>query len=107
GGRCGECSFRRPSTRWVLDGERVIDSAGRVSDLSLSLPGRANRSNAVVALAVAEVFGVVTAQALPRMRDVVSVAGRYTRLARRGRQVRLVLAQNPAGGLAAVGVPYP
>jgi len=104
GWRCGECSFRRPSTRWVLDGERVIDSAGRVSDLSLALPGRANRSNAVVALAVAEVFGVVTAQALPRLREVVSVAGRYTRLARRGRQVRLLLAKNPAGWLEAFDV---
>ncbi|MBO0818785.1 MAG: DUF1727 domain-containing protein, partial [Actinobacteria bacterium] len=77
---------------------------GRVSDLSLSLPGRANRSNAVVALAVAEVFGVETAQALPRLREVVSVAGRYTRLARRGRQVRLLLAKNPAGWLEAFDV---
>jgi len=107
GWRCGECAFRRPSTRWVLDGDRVIDSAGRLSDLSLSLPGRANRSNAVVALAVAEVFGVETAQALPRLRDVVSVAGRYTRLARRGRQVRLLLAKNPAGWLEAFDVLEP
>jgi len=107
GWRCGECAFRRPATRWVLDGERVIDSAGRVSELSLSLPGRANRSNAVIALAVAEVFGVETAQALPRLRDVVSVAGRYTRLARRGRQVRLLLAKNPAGWLEAFDVLEP
>src|SRR5205814_616904 len=70
GWRCGECAFRRPSTRWVLDGDRVIDSAGRISDLSLSLPGRAHRSNAVVALAVSAVSGVETAQALPRPRDV-------------------------------------
>jgi UDP-N-acetylmuramyl tripeptide synthase len=104
GWRCGECTFRRPSTRWVLDGDRVIDSAGRLSDLSLSLPGRANRSNAVVALAVSEVFGVDTAQALPRLRDVVSIAGRYTRLTRRGRTVRLLLAKNPAGWLEAFDV---
>jgi UDP-N-acetylmuramyl tripeptide synthase len=104
GWRCGECSFRRPAARWVLDGDRVIDSAGRVSDLSLSLPGRANRANAVVALAVAEVFGVDTAEALPRLRTVASVAGRYTRLARRGRQVRLLLAKNPAGWLEAFDV---
>ena len=58
----------------------------------------------MVALAVAEVFGVETAQALPRLRDVVSVAGRYTRLARRGRQVRLLLAKNPAGWLEAFDV---
>jgi lipid II isoglutaminyl synthase (glutamine-hydrolysing) len=107
GWRCGECAFRRPSARWVLDGDRVIDSMGRISDLSLSLPGRANRSNAVVALAVSEVFGVDTAQALPRLRDVVSVAGRYTRLARRGRQVRLLLAKNPAGWLEAFDVLEP
>jgi UDP-N-acetylmuramyl tripeptide synthase len=50
------------------------------------------------------VFGVETAQALPRLRDVVSVAGRYTRLARRGRQVRLLLAKNPAGWLEAFDV---
>jgi lipid II isoglutaminyl synthase (glutamine-hydrolysing) len=82
----------------------VIDSAGRVSELSLTLPGRANRSNAVVALAVAEVFGVDPAQALPRLREVASVAGRYTRLDRRGRQVRLLLAKNPAGWLEAFDV---
>jgi len=107
GWRCGECAFRRPATRWVLDGDRVIDSAGRISDLSLSLPGRANRSNAVVALAVAEVFGVETAQALPRLREVASVAGRYTRLARHGREVRLLLAKNPAGWLEAFDVLAP
>jgi len=107
GWRCAECAFRRPATRWVLDGDRVIDSAGRISDLSLSLPGRANRSNAVVALAVAEVFGVETAQALPRLREVASVAGRYTRLARHGREVRLLLAKNPAGWLEAFDVLAP
>jgi len=104
GWRCGECPFRRPATRWVLEGRSVIDSAGRLSELSLTLPGRANRSNAVVALAVAEVFGVDPAQALPRMREVTSVAGRYTRLERRGRQVRLLLAKNPAGWLEAFDV---
>jgi lipid II isoglutaminyl synthase (glutamine-hydrolysing) len=102
--RCGECSFARPSTRWVLDGESVIDSRGRVRDLSLALPGRANRANAVVALAVAEIFGVDMDQALPRLREVTSVAGRYTQLERDGRQLRLLLAKNPAGWLEAFDV---
>src|SRR5207244_4054037 len=62
------------------------------------------RPNAWVALAGAEVFGVETAQALPRLRDVVSIAGRYTRLARHGREVRLLLAKNPAGWLEAFDV---
>lgn len=104
GWRCGECEFARPPARWVLDGDSVIDSAGRVSGLSLALPGRANRANAVIALAVGEVFGVEPALALPRLREVASVAGRYTQVRRRGRQVRLLLAKNPAGWLEAFDV---
>jgi UDP-N-acetylmuramyl tripeptide synthase len=104
GWRCGECDFARPPARWVLDGDNVIDSAGQVTELSLTLPGRANRANAVVALAVAEVFGVSLAQALPRLREVASVAGRYTQVERHGRQVRLLLAKNPAGWLEAFDV---
>jgi UDP-N-acetylmuramyl tripeptide synthase len=107
GWRCGECPFRRPATRWVLEGGSVIDSAGRISDLSLTLPGRANRSNAVVALAVAEAFGVHITQALPEIRRVTSVAGRYTQLTRRGCDIRLLLAKNPAGWLEALDVIAP
>jgi lipid II isoglutaminyl synthase (glutamine-hydrolysing) len=105
--RCGECSFARPSTRWVLDGDSVIDTRGRVWELSLALPGRANRANAVVALAVADLFGVDMGQALPRLREVTSVAGRYTQLERAGRRLRLLLAKNPAGWLEAFDVLAP
>jgi lipid II isoglutaminyl synthase (glutamine-hydrolysing) len=104
GWRCGECDFTRPPARWVLDGDSVIDSVGQVTELSLALPGRANRANAVIALAVAEGFGVSPAQALPRLRKVTSVAGRYTQVERHGRQVRLLLAKNPAGWLEAFDV---
>jgi UDP-N-acetylmuramyl tripeptide synthase len=104
GWRCGECEFTRPPARWVLEGSSVIDSQGRVHELSLALPGQANRANAVIALAVGEVFGVPPAQALPRLRGVASVAGRYTQVERRGRQVRLLLAKNPAGWLEAFDV---
>ena len=107
GWRCGECEFARPPARWVLEGDSVIDSAGRMWPLSLSLPGRANRANAVVALAVAEVFGVDAAQALPRLREVTSVAGRYTLVERQGRKLRLLLAKNPAGWLEAFDVLQP
>jgi UDP-N-acetylmuramyl tripeptide synthase len=107
GWRCVECGFSRRPARWLLDGDNVIDSAGKIHDLSLALPGRANRSNAVVALAVAEVFGVDPSQALPRMRQVSSIAGRYTRLEHHGRQVRLLLAKNPAGWLEAFDVLEP
>jgi UDP-N-acetylmuramyl tripeptide synthase len=107
GWRCPECEFARPPARWVLEGDFVIDPAGRSWELSLSLPGRANRANAVVALAVAEVFGVDTALALPRVREVASVAGRYTQVERNGRPVRLLLAKNPAGWLEAFDVLQP
>jgi UDP-N-acetylmuramyl tripeptide synthase len=102
--RCHECSFARPRTPWALDGEAVIDPRGQRRDLNLALPGRANRSNAVVALAVADVFGITADQALPLMRQVASVAGRYTVVPRGGCTVRLLLAKNPAGWLEAFDV---
>jgi lipid II isoglutaminyl synthase (glutamine-hydrolysing) len=105
--RCAECGFARPVTKWVLDADSVIDARGRVSELSLALPGRANRANAVVALAVADVFGADVSQALPRLREVRSVAGRYTQLERDGRRLRLLLAKNPAGWLEAFDVLAP
>jgi UDP-N-acetylmuramyl tripeptide synthase len=105
--RCGECGFARPPVSWMLDGEYAVDSAGRRQFLDLALPGRANRANAVVALAVAEAFGIDAARALPRLREVTSVAGRYTTVQRRGRSVRLLLAKNPAGWLEAFDVLLP
>jgi lipid II isoglutaminyl synthase (glutamine-hydrolysing) len=107
GWRCGECSCARPAPSWVLDGESVIDPRGRVRELALALPGRANRSNAVVALAVADYFGADLDQALPLLRQVKSVVGRYTQLERDGRRLRLLLAKNPAGWLEAFDVLAP
>jgi lipid II isoglutaminyl synthase (glutamine-hydrolysing) len=107
GWRCGECGFARPATRWVLGGDSVIDESGQVRELRLALPGQANRSNAVVALAVAAHFGAPVDQALPRLREVKSVAGRYTQVQRQGRLVRLLLAKNPAGWLEAFDVLAP
>jgi UDP-N-acetylmuramyl tripeptide synthase len=75
--KCGECSFTRPPVRWALSGEDVIDPAGRVRPLDLALP------------------------------DVVSVAGRYTTVERRGVAIRLLLAKNPAGWLEALDVLRP
>jgi lipid II isoglutaminyl synthase (glutamine-hydrolysing) len=107
GWRCGECGFARPSARWVLSGDTVVDDTGQVRELALSLPGRANASNAVMALAVASYFGVGVDQALPLLRDVKSVAGRYTQVQRQGKLVRLLLAKNPAGWLEAFDVLAP
>src|SRR5271165_1845104 len=104
---CGECGGRRPPVSWVLSGDQVIDPSGRSTPLDLKLPGRANRSNAVIALAVAEAFGVHITQALGELRAVTSVAGRYTQVNRRGCEIRLLLAKNPAGWLEALDVLAP
>jgi UDP-N-acetylmuramyl tripeptide synthase len=101
---CRECSYRRPPVSWMLADDQVIDPAGRSRTLDLVLPGRANESNAVMALAVAEVFGVSVPQALPAIEKVTSVAGRYTQVIRRGCMLRLLLAKNPAGWLEALDV---
>ncbi|HKD88643.1 MAG TPA: MurT ligase domain-containing protein [Streptosporangiaceae bacterium] len=107
GWRCGECGFARPHTRWVLSEECIIDETGRVHELNLALPGRANASNAMVALAVAAHFGAPVGLALPQLREVKSVVGRYTQVQRHGRLVRLLLAKNPAGWLEAFDVLAP
>jgi UDP-N-acetylmuramyl tripeptide synthase len=104
---CRECSNRRPPVSWVLTGDQVIDPSGRARPLELALPGRANRSNAVVALAVADAFGVSITRALGELRGVTSVAGRYTQVNRRGCEIRLLLAKNPAGWLEALDVIAP
>ena len=121
---CLECSYRRPPVRWLLHDSTaegsggyggvgppgdsmVIEPDGRARQLEMSLPGRANRSNAVMALATAEVFGVGVSQALPAIGGVREVAGRYTRIARNGTDLRLLLAKNPAGWLEALDVLEP
>ncbi len=79
-GYAASARSRRPPVRWVLYGvgRSSTRRAGSVR-LDLALPGRANQSNAVVALAVAEVFGVdAGARRSGGLRDVTSVAGRYT-----------------------------
>ena len=104
---CGECPNRRPPVRWALVGDEVIDPAGRARPLDLALPGRANRSNAVIAFAVAEVFGISVTRAMEPVRQVRSVAGRYTQVERNGTALRLLLAKNPAGWLEALDVLVP
>jgi UDP-N-acetylmuramyl tripeptide synthase len=104
---CKECGLRRPPVSWVLNGDEVVDPAGRSTPLDLGLPGRANRSNAVIALAVAEAFGVPLPDALRELRQVSSVAGRYTQVSRHGCDIRLLLAKNPAGWLEALDVIEP
>jgi UDP-N-acetylmuramyl tripeptide synthase len=71
----------------------------RVQLGGLRLPGRANRANATTAAAVASLFGVDPHRAVARMEQVTAVAGRYDTVTYHGRQLRLLLAKNPAGWL--------
>ncbi|GAA3530271.1 MurT ligase domain-containing protein [Nonomuraea rosea] len=104
---CRECTFHRPEPQWAIDDEVAVDPRGQRWHLDIQLPGLANRSNAVMALAVAEAFGLPVERALPHLREVTSVAGRYTTVERDGRHARLLLAKNPAGWLEAFDVADP
>ncbi|WP_407563232.1 MurT ligase domain-containing protein [Streptomyces sp. 184] len=96
---CAECGFRRPVPSWALSGEHVLDPHGAAWPIRLQLPGRANRANATTAAAVAAAFGVHPQTALERMWEVTAVAGRYDTVQFGGRDLRLLLAKNPAGWL--------
>jgi UDP-N-acetylmuramyl tripeptide synthase len=98
---CTNCELRRPTPQWNLDGTAVIDPNGNRHEVKLALPGRVNLANAATALAVAARFGVDPTDALPRLTDVASIAGRYAQVERDGRAIRLLLAKNPAGWLEA------
>jgi UDP-N-acetylmuramyl tripeptide synthase len=104
---CTNCWLRRPSPQWTLDGDAVVAPDGSRHPVHLQLPGRVNRANAATALAVAAQFGVRPADALPRLAEVTSIAGRYAQVQRDGRAIRLLLAKNPAGWLEAFDMADP
>ncbi|MQY10691.1 UDP-N-acetylmuramoylalanine--D-glutamate ligase [Streptomyces sp. RB5] len=96
---CGDCGFRRPTPQWALSGDYVLDPHGAAWPIRLQLPGRANKSNATMSAAVAAAFGVAPQIGLERMWDVTAVAGRYDVVSFDNRDLRLLLAKNPAGWL--------
>ncbi|WP_306317546.1 MULTISPECIES: MurT ligase domain-containing protein [unclassified Streptomyces] len=96
---CGECGFRRPTASWALQGDHVVDPHGSAWPIHLQLPGRANKANAATSAAVAACFGVPPQVALERMYQVQAVAGRYDVVQFQDRDLRLLLAKNPAGWL--------
>jgi UDP-N-acetylmuramyl tripeptide synthase len=79
----------------------VVDPRGDWHLVKLQLPGQVNLGNAATALAVAAEFGVHPLKALPHLATVSSVAGRYAQVDRDGRNIRLLLAKNPASWLEA------
>ena len=99
--------YHRPEPMWWLEDENLSGAAqpaavacrkdGLRIPLRLSLPGRANLSNALEALAAAVAMGVDPQAACRAMSQVEEVAGRYSTYEIHGRLARLMLAKNPAG----------
>ncbi|MFI6575451.1 MurT ligase domain-containing protein [Nocardiopsis sp. NPDC050513] len=103
---CPECGLTRPQTAWGVenDTDSLVCPDGQRVRLQLNLPGDANRSNAAIAAATAAGYGIHPVRAVERLREITSVAGRYTSVVTMGVEVRLLLAKNPAGWLESFAV---
>ena len=108
-GRCGRpilddgptwrctCGLVRPHPDWVLTGDEAVSVDGRRVPIALRLPGRANASNATMAVAVAALLGLDPGAAGAALDTITDVAGRYRQTRLAGHPVRVLLAKNPAG----------
>jgi UDP-N-acetylmuramyl tripeptide synthase len=95
GWRC-TCGMANPADITTsLNGELRVGSEHVA--LTLSIPGEYNRGNAAMAATALTEVAVPLSQSVPRMQHVTGVAGRYTLRNWQGRQIRLLLAKNPAG----------
>ncbi|AGP31769.1 hypothetical protein A606_10650 [Corynebacterium terpenotabidum Y-11] len=88
--------FRRPDPVISVDAAGLHTASG-TRELSLTLPGNANRGNAAQAIAAAMALGVPEDAAVAAAERVDNVAGRYSTIEFEGREVHLLLAKNPAG----------
>jgi UDP-N-acetylmuramyl tripeptide synthase len=100
---CARCALRRPEPDWWLEGDDLVSASRRVA-IRPALPGRANVGNAAVAVVAAATLGVPLRVAASRVAEVDAVAGRYDVLEHDGRQVRLLLAKNPASWVEALEI---
>ena len=102
-----DCGFRRPPIAWTLDDGALVAPDGARHALVLALPGVANQANAAMAVVAAAVLGVPAGTAVPALRSVASVGGRYQTVQLAGRRVRLLLGKNPAGWAEMFGMLAP
>jgi UDP-N-acetylmuramyl tripeptide synthase len=99
---CASCGFGRPEPEadlvWSPDGTATaVWRDGRTRRVELTLPGRFNQANALLAAVAAQACGVDALAALQAMESVEEVAGRFTVRAFGDVRARLMLAKNPAG----------
>jgi lipid II isoglutaminyl synthase (glutamine-hydrolysing) len=106
---CDRCDLRRPDPDVWLDGDDLVSADGSRRSMDLRVPGWFNRANAAMAVVAAcllmgdDTTSVGTdgaAAAVDRIASIDSVEGRFGVVRRRGRDVRLMLAKNPAGWAA-------
>jgi len=93
----GDTDFARPTPHWWVDDDNVYGPDGLVLPLQLRLPGRANRGNAVQAIAAAVALGADPAAAAAAASVVEEIAGRYKTVQIGPHSVHMLLAKNPAG----------
>ena len=97
---CQRCGLTRPDPAWTVDTDGWLrHTDGSSVLLHLQIPGRAARSNAVMAVAAAHLCGVPVQAAADRLPAVRDVDGRYQQFLLAGQPVRLLLGKNPAGWL--------
>ncbi|HZQ26621.1 MAG TPA: DUF1727 domain-containing protein [Acidimicrobiales bacterium] len=97
---CPGCDLKRPEPDVVWEDDQGVCIDGGWHRLDLSLPGRFNRGNAAMAAVAAVAMGVPAAPAVAAETSVGSVADRYVvRPWGDGKEVRMLLAKNPAGWL--------
>ena len=90
------CGFAEPVASVRCEGPRS-SFAGKTRELTLGLPGAFNFVNATFALAALDIVGCDIDEASARVASLSSVQGRYGRRRWRDRELRLLLAKNPAG----------
>ncbi len=90
------CGFKKPDPI-TTSLDEALHVAGEAVALDLAIPGEFNRANAAMALSAVHELGEPLERAVERVNALSSVAGRFSLRHWRGRDLRLLLAKNPAG----------
>ncbi|RRC95081.1 DUF1727 domain-containing protein [Schaalia canis] len=102
----GDIIVTRPEPAWWCENINAEGSTARATlrgpfgvelPLDLSLPGQVNLGNAAQAVAAAVALGIHPEDAVAAVSTVSEVAGRYSTHSVDGREIRIMLAKNPAG----------
>ncbi len=101
------CGLRRPHPAWRVEAGSLVAPDGRRHPLHLQLPGAVNETNAAFAAAAATCLGLPLQDSLDAFEGVATVEGRYDVVSYRGREVRVLLAKNPAGWTETIGMVRP